>query len=352
MDEPIPAPETVGPEAPAATPTVHAAAQVPPTADPSQAPLSSSTASSTKPGGIEHPEAATALTAASVDGGETGGGGGDKRGGGPNRLKRYRVPGLIGLVLIVAGIVVAVVLATGGSSTPPGQPFSALGRPVPTNHVTGGGTATLLLNGDVLTATVRTHGLINQPHFIHIHAGGLGVCPPASAARLHNGHLSISTGNGIKFYGPPQVALTTSGDTSVKSIVASQRYPSVGNINYHRTFTIPPGVAASIRAGNAVFIVHGIDYDNAGFYDSFLGPSDLDSKLPGEATAPALCGTIFPVQTTASVGRPGTTVYAVVLHRPVAASSAEAIRFALLCHLAALDSSPATDPRANRVTAT
>ena len=61
---------------------------------------------------------------------------------------------------------------------------------------------------------------------MHIHAGGKGICPPASAARLHNGHLSISTSNGIRFYGPPEVALTTSGDTSRKSIVDFSRFPT------------------------------------------------------------------------------------------------------------------------------
>ena len=70
---------------------------------------------------------------------------------------------------------------------------------------------------------------------MHIHAGGQGICPPASAARLHNGHLSISTTNGIKFYGPPEVSLTSHGDTSPKSIVDFSRYPTVGNIRYTRT---------------------------------------------------------------------------------------------------------------------
>ena len=162
---------------------------------------------------------------------------------------------------------------------------------MPTNRVTGDGTATLHLNGDVASVTVDTNGLLNgQPHAMHIHAGGKGVCPPASAARLHNGHRSISTTNGIAFYGTPQVALTTSGDTSAKSIVAFSRYPHVGDIRYTRAVTVPPGVAAAIRAGNAVIVVHGIDYDHNGIYDNVLDRSDLDSSLPGESTAPALCG--------------------------------------------------------------
>ena len=76
---------------------------------------------------------------------------------------------------------------------------------------------------------------------MHIHAGGQGICPPASAARLHNGHLSISTTDGIKFYGKPQASLTLRGDTSANSIIDFSRYPTSGNIAYKRTFQVPPG---------------------------------------------------------------------------------------------------------------
>jgi hypothetical protein len=277
----------------------------------------------------------------------SGPGRGDQGGGRERRSRnRWLLPALGVLALIVVAVVVVIVSSSGGTSTPSGQLFGAVAKPVPTNRVTGGGTANLALNGDKLTATVKVHGLINQPHFMHIHAGGFGACPPASAARLHNGHLAISTGNGIKFYGPPQVALTTSGDTSPKSIVESNRYPSTGTISYQRTFTVPPGVASAIRANNAVFVVHGINYDGTGFYDDFLGRSDLDSKLPGEATAPALCGQLVATQT-AVASRTGATTYAVVLRPAVITSASQAIRFALYCHLAAL---AATDPRAGGAT--
>jgi hypothetical protein len=46
-----------------------------------------------------------------------------------------------------------------------------------------------------------------------------------------------------------------------------------------------------VRHGNAVIVVHGIDYNENDVYDlGALGVSDLDKTLPGEATAPALCG--------------------------------------------------------------
>ena len=99
--------------------------------------------------------------------------------------KRSRLPIFAGLAVLVAAAIVVIVLVSGGSSTPAGQPFDAAAQPVPTNRVTGDGTATLHLNGDDASVTVDTNGLLNgQPHAMHIHAGGKGVCPPASAARL------------------------------------------------------------------------------------------------------------------------------------------------------------------------
>jgi serine/threonine protein kinase len=269
--------------------------------------------------------------------------------------KRYRVPGLVALVLIVGAVVAVVVLGSSGSSPPAGKPFVSTAQPVPTNRVTGSGTATVRLLGDTVTVTLDTHGLLNgSPHAMHIHAGGKGICPPASAARRHNGHLSISTTDGIKFYGPPQVSLTSSGDTSPKSIIDFARYPSVGNIHYTRTFTIPPGVADAIRAQNAEIVVHGIDYNHNGIYDNVLDRSELNRNLPGEATAPALCGKLVGTQTTAAAGqgRSAATTYAVVLRRAVVPAATLGTGFALLCHLLAADAAIASDPRATGPTTT
>ncbi len=208
-----------------------------------------------------------------------------------------------------------------------GVPFKTGLKPVPTNHVTGSGNTAISLSGDVATVTIDTNGLLNgQPHAMHIHAGGQGICPPASAARPHNGHLSISTSNGIRFYGPPEVALTTSGDTSRKSIIDFSRFPTAGDIRYKRTITLPAGIAGAIRAGNAVIIVHGIDYNGNGIYDNVLDRSDLKRSLPGESTAPALCGTLVKTKTASTTvpGRTASATYdvvwrpAVVATRPVA----------------------------------
>ena len=77
----------------------------------------------------------------------------------------------------------------------------------------------------------------------------------------------------------------------------------MGDIRYTRTFTFPPGVAGAIRAGNAVIVVHGIDYNGNGIYDDVLDRSELNHNLPGEATAPALCGPLVATQTAATTGQ-------------------------------------------------
>ena len=219
------------------------------------------------------------------------------------RLQRYWWA-IAGLVVIAAAAVVAVVLSTSGSSTTgPGQLFEAVLRPVPDNHVTGNGTAAVTLHGDEATVTVDTTGLLSRAsHPMHIHAFGEGICPPPSAARRYNGHLAISTTDGLRYYGPMAAALTLSGDSSMDSMLAFTRYPTTGNIHYRRTLTLTVAAANAIRNGNAVVVVHGIDYDHSGHYDNVLNRSELDSAVSQDATAPALCGTLL---NPASVGESG-----------------------------------------------
>ena len=229
--------------------------------------------------------------------------------------------------MIVVGAVVGVLVSKGGSSTPPGQLSGAALAQVPTNHVTGSGEVSIRLNGDVAAITVKTRGLDKDEelvHLMHIHAGGKGECPPASAARLHNGHLAISTNDGFNYYGPPVQALTTHGDTSVASILVFSRFPSGGNIDYTRTITLPASVAAEIRRDNAVVVIHGTDYDNTGIYSGVLDRSELSKAVPGTATAPALCGRLTAAQSAAapsgSAGGTdgGTVTYTASLQRTTA----------------------------------
>ncbi|HXD58913.1 MAG TPA: serine/threonine-protein kinase [Thermoleophilaceae bacterium] len=269
-------------------------------------------------------------------------------GGSGNPPRKYLVPALVGLV-VIGGVIAAVVALSGGGSKkssasnstttqalPAGQSFKTAAEPVPTNHVTGSGDASVVLRGDTATVTVDTNGLLNgSPHAMHIHAGGQGVCPPASAARIHNGHASISTSNGIKFYGPPEVALTSRGDTGRDSIIDFSRFPTVGDIRYKRTFAIPAGIVGAIKAGKAVIIVHGIDYNGNGIYDNVLDRSELKRSLPGEATAPALCGTLAKTKTAYVPGQSKSagTTYAVVSWREVEADAGQTSSTDFICHI-------------------
>jgi Cu/Zn superoxide dismutase len=233
--------------------------------------------------------------------------------------RRRRRPARIAvLVAVAAAAAVGVTLLAGGSSTekrprsatvPNGDKASADLGAVATNRVSGAGHVTMRLNGDVATVTLDTNGLLDGgPHPLHIHASGRGACPPASAAKPHNGRLAIGTLDGIPFYGHPVTALTTRGDTTVKSILALGRYPHNGNVRYRRTLRLGKVVASYIRRNNAVIVIHGIDYNHNFVYDNSLDRSDLKRSLPGELTAPALCGPL--VAATKPAGSAGTATTA------------------------------------------
>jgi hypothetical protein len=218
-------------------------------------------------------------------------------------LGEYRAPALFAVFAVVIALSVGYAVGTIGSPSasptvvaPPNPTLNlgATAAAVPTNQVTGSGTAAVRIRGDTVEVTLTTSGLLaGAPHLMHIHGEGLGSCPTASAARLHNGHLSISTGDGIRFYGPTLVSLTEWGSTAgtVPNNVDFNRYPASGAIHYTRTMIVSQLTADLIRDGNAVIVVHGIDYNHNNVYDfAALGVSDLDKTFPGEATAPALCG--------------------------------------------------------------
>ena len=238
------------------------------------------------------------------------------------------------LIALIGGVVAVVVLAS-SSSTQTGKLSSSALAPVPTNHVTGSGSATVRLSGDVAAVTVTTNGLDDDAalvHAMHIHAGAKGECPPASAARLHNGHLTISTTDGINYYGPPVLALTTRGDTSPASILTFPRFLTGGTLHYSRTITLPASVAADIRRNNAVVVVHGIDYDGTGIYSGVLERSELNKSLPATATAPALCGRLIGSQQVAGL-RPRSRGHALVYSASLTVNTASALTEAFLCHV-------------------
>jgi hypothetical protein len=282
----IGAPPPGGAGEPPAPPVPVGAAAAPPPPPPSPPPPRGVAAAAPVPASGGDPSAAKPVGRRGTSGG-----------GGGGWIRSHALLVGIAALVVAAGVAVLALGGGGGSSSSKapapvaGQRVSGRLGPIPTNRVTGSGNAVMRLNGRSLKISVDSAGLLNgAPHALHIHAGRKGVCPPASAAQNHNGHMTIATHAGVPFYGPAVEALTTRGDTSINSLVAFARYPTTTNVRYRRTIKVTPIVASYIRKNNAVLVIHGIDYNHNGVYDGVLERSDLDRSLTGESTAPALCG--------------------------------------------------------------
>lgn len=190
--------------------------------------------------------------------------------------------------------------AATGDADVPWTTYQAALDPVTANHVTSSGKAMLQLSGNTAKITVTASGLVGgkSPHAMHVHVDGNGVCPKPSEAKDHNGHSSINVADAMKDYGMIGTSLTTSGDSTDKSALAVDRFPAGSGFTYSRTLEVSDNVAANLKSGKAVLVVHGIDYNGNGTYDSVLGASELDKSLPAEATDPALCGAFTTSQMT------------------------------------------------------
>ena len=151
------------------------------------------------------------------------------------------------------------------------------------------------------TFTVKTTGTsANLAHAQHIHVGGTNSCPDISADKDKDG--LINTTEGTPSYGPIEISLTTSGDTSKDSGLAVDRFPVAnadGTVTYERTFALPAGVTEDMIS-KGVIVTHGVSelFDDKAKYDG-AKKSDIPKSetLPLEATIPATCGklTAMPV---------------------------------------------------------
>ncbi len=83
--------------------------------------------------------------------------------------------------------------------------------------------------------------------------------------------VSSAPASVISTTGPVVTSLTQHGGTSPSLYLDSHLFSTGANIRYTRTLTTAPGVAAEIRNGLAVIVVHGIDYNGNGVYDNSLG---------------------------------------------------------------------------------
>lgn len=204
---------------------------------------------------------------------------------------------------ITAGLGLAALLTAGafslgttaGAQEGSGADEIVAGRLLPLNSSGAFGRATVDLDGKRAEVRVRANGLAaDLPHAQHIHFGAkaLNECPTAAdAGRDHR----LDTSDGLPAYGPVRTSLTTSGDTSPKSTLAVDRFPTAaeGKVRYHRDITLSSKkLARAIKDGRGVVVIHGVDYNGNGSYDFSSGRSDLDKSLPAEATDPAVCGVL------------------------------------------------------------
>ena len=168
-------------------------------------------------------------------------------------------------------------------------------KPVAGNGVDGSGTAMVEVQGNKITVTMAANGLLpDNPHAAHIHFGAEArhECPVLSDDTNGDGHLTTSEGGPA--YGDIVVSLTKTGDTSPDSGLAVDRFAATGDFEYERgDVQVTEDVAAAVVSGDAVVVIHGVDYDGDGTYSAGeRGMSDLDDSLPGEATDPAICGVL------------------------------------------------------------
>jgi hypothetical protein len=167
----------------------------------------------------------------------------------------------------------------------------------PLNRSGAEGQAVLEKEGNKKVETeIHTKGLAPKlPHAQHIHGFKKAVseCPTLALSGRDN---LITTVEGVPAYGPIQVSLTTTGDTSPKSGLAVDRFPvanAKGSVEYERTLMVSADVAKNL--GKKAIVQHGVDLNDNGRYDfKAAGKSELDPSLPQEATIPATCGVINP----------------------------------------------------------
>ncbi len=162
----------------------------------------------------------------------------------------------------------------------------------------GSGRVSVAVSGTRLKVEIQAGGfLLNRPHAMHIHWGpnSKGLCPTVRQDRNRDHRLNVV--EGVPMYGPVALALTTSGDTSPSSALAVARFPKAprGLINYSRSeIPVSKALAAAITRGDAVVVVHGLDYNQNLSYDfRGAGRSELNPALPAEATDPNSCGVLM-----------------------------------------------------------
>ena len=196
--------------------------------------------------------------------------------------------------LAIASLAVSPFLGMGAAVAADGDTMANL-KPVALNGVQASGTAMVQVNGTRIDVTMAASGLLaDNPHAAHIHFGAEARHECPTAGDDADGDGTINTTDGGPAYGDIVVSLTKTGDTSPDSGLAVDRFDTApgGNLSYERgSINVAPDVATAIANGESVVVVHGVDHNHNGKYDGKT-KSDLDPKLPTEATDPAICGAL------------------------------------------------------------
>lgn len=160
------------------------------------------------------------------------------------------------------------------------------------------GTAWAKVEGNQVEIKLETQGLLagaEAPHAQHIHLGGQGMCP-TNDQKGSGFEGALQTSDAADQYGAVKVSLTKEpGKTDDSAALDVANFPTGASNTYSRTITVDDKVAEQIAAGEGVVVVHGVDHDGSGKYDGDT-KSDLDPKLPSEATDPAACGELDAAQ--------------------------------------------------------
>lgn len=206
---------------------------------------------------------------------------------------------------VLIAVPAALALSAGAAFAVSAGTFDAALHAVPHDHVADGGSdvnghASLRLTGRTLDINLSATGLTpGEPHAMHIHGDtqaanecpgieadantGDPIDPDSFTAGTPDGLISLA--EGLPDYGPIDVSLTVTGDTSASSGLSLERFLKAdanGSIQYHRSVIVPKDVAKNL--GNLHIVIHGADLP---------GDSD-DSSLSSlfEATLPVACGEI------------------------------------------------------------
>jgi hypothetical protein len=206
---------------------------------------------------------------------------------------------------VLLAVPATLALSAGAAFAVSAGSFQATLRPVPHDHVADGGSdvnghAALRLTGRTLDIRLSATGLTpNEPHAMHIHGDtqarnecpgieadsntGDPIDPGSFVAGTPDGLISLA--EGLPDYGPIDVSLTVTGDSSAASGLSLERFVKAdasGRIDYHRSVVVPKDVAKGL--GDLHIVLHGADL-----------PGDADdSSLSSlfEATLPVACGEI------------------------------------------------------------